>query len=424
MGRLFNASTIISLFICLFTLQNVNAKTIIVTKSGTITTLKAGINAAQDGDTILVKSGVYKEGVLKVEKAITFIGENYPVIDGENKHENMLVEHDHFYISGFVFKNSGSSSYMDIAALKIQNSKNFTVINNRFENNFFGIHTMNSSYGRFENNQLVSGEEKSKASANGIHCWKSNNLTIENNTITGHRDGIYLEFVTHSLIENNKSIKNKRYGLHFMFSHDDTYRNNIIQENGAGVAVMYSKRVKMYNNTFALNWGNAAYGLLLKEIDDSHIEGNHFLQNTIAVFAEGANRITVINNDFQKNGWGLQIQASCSDVNVNHNNFIANTFDVATNGTVVMNQFDGNYWDKYTGYDLNRDGIGDIPHRPVTFYSVIIERNPGALMLFRSFFVSLMDKAENAFPNLTPENLKDNKPYMRKLKFENGKSND
>lgn len=422
MGRLFKAGTLIVFVFCFLFNQNLDAKTIIVAKTGTAT-IKSALLQAQNGDTILLKSGVYKEGALIISKSIALIGEGFPIIDGEDKFENLLVEQDNVYISGIVFRNSGSSSFMDVAALKIQNSKNFTVINNRFENNFFGIHCMNSSYGRFENNKLISGEEASKPSANGIHCWKSNHLTIERNTVTGHRDGIYLEFVTHSLIENNKSIKNKRYGLHFMFSHDDTYRNNIIEKNGAGVAVMYSKRVKMYNNTFAFNWGNAAYGLLLKEINDSHIEGNHFSQNTIAIFAESSNRSTIINNDFQKNGWAIQIQASCSDVKVNHNNFIGNTFDVATNGSLVMNTFDGNYWDKYSGYDLNRDGIGDIPHRPVTFYSVIIERNPGALMLFRSFFVALMDKAENAFPNLTPENLKDNQPYMRKLKLNNAKSN-
>lgn len=418
MGKLFKTGVVILL---LFFIQRPGiAKTISVSSSGNIKSLKTAIELARDGDTILLKKGTYREGALKIEKRIALIGEGQPSIDGENKHENLLVEHDGVYISGIHFKNSGSSSFNDIAALKIQNSKNFVVINNRFENNFFAIHCMNSSYGRIENNELRSGSIKGKPSANGIHCWKSNHLTIEKNTISGHRDGIYLEFVTHSLIENNQSIKNKRYGLHFMFSHDDTYRNNIIEGNGAGVAVMYSKRVRMYNNTFSENWGNAAYGLLLKEIKDSHIDGNHFVENTIAVFVEGSNRVTMVNNEFLKNGWAIQIQANCSDVNVGNNNFIGNTFDVATNGTLVMNTFDGNYWDKYEGYDLNRDGIGDVPHRPVTFYSVIIERNPGALMLFRSFFVRLMDKAENAFPNLTPENLKDNQPKMRKVKLEKG----
>lgn len=400
----------------LFT-QPLYAKTIVVSKSGGTSTLTKAFELAEDGDTIIVKEGVYKEGPLVLEKKVTLIGEGFPVIDGEDQHEILLLEFDDIYISGFVFKNSGTSNFNDIAALKIQNSKNFVVEGNRFENNFFAIHTMNSSHGLIQDNHVASGQVKGKSAANGIHCWKGKDITIIGNTVTGHRDGIYLEFVTDSKIEDNKSIKNSRYGLHFMFAHDNVYTNNIMSANGAGVAVMYSKRIAMYRNTFSDNWGNSAYGVLLKEIKDSHIEGNKFLDNTMGVYAEGSDRVVMKNNEYIRNGWALNIQSSCSDFEVNNNNFIGNTFDVGTNGDLRLNNFDSNYWDKYEGYDLNRDGVGDIPYRPVTFYSVIIERNPGALMLFRSFFVKLMDKAEDAFPSLTPENLRDNKPLMRRVKL-------
>lgn len=58
------------------------------------------------------------------------------------------------------------------------------------------------------------------------------------------RDGIYLEFADNCEITNNQSIDNLRYGLHFMFSNDDIYRGNIFENNGAGVAVMFSKELK------------------------------------------------------------------------------------------------------------------------------------------------------------------------------------
>jgi nitrous oxidase accessory protein len=81
----------------------------------------------------------------------------------------------------------------------------------------------------------------------------------------------------------------------------------------------------------------------------------------------------------------------------------------------VLNKFYNNYWDKYEGYDINKDGIGDIPYHPVSMYSMIVEQNPHALMLMRSFTVSLIDKAEKAIPSLTPENLMDEKPLMKQL---------
>jgi nitrous oxidase accessory protein len=103
------------------------------------------------------------------------------------------------------------------------------------------------------------------------------------------------------------------------------------------------------------------------------------------------------------------------DINVEGNNFTGNSFDVATNGSLVLNKFNRNYWDKYEGYDLNKDGTGDIPYRPVSMFSVITEKNPPAMMLFRSFITTLMDKTEKILPSLTPENLKDEQPSMKKI---------
>src|SRR5690606_2758250 len=142
-----------------------------------------------------------------------------------------------------------------------------------------------------------------------------------------------------------------------MFSHNDTYLGNTCRNNGAGVAVMYSKEVRMENNLFDKNWGPSAYGILLKDISNSHIEHNRFVQNTVAIHMEGSSRIEISRNTFQSNGWALKVQASCDDNNFRQNNFFGNSFDVATNGTMMLNRFSSNYWDKYEGYDINKDGF-------------------------------------------------------------------
>ena len=202
-----------------------------------------------------------------------------------------------------------------------------------------------------------------------------------------------------------------------MFSNDDTYQNNTFRNNGAGVAVMYSKKVRMENNSFEQNWGPSSYGILLKDISDSHIEHNTFYQNTVALHLEGTSRIDIEKNSFKENGWAIKVQASCEDNNFYLNNFYGNSFDVATNGSISLNNFYNNYWDKYEGYDINKDGIGDVPYHPVSMYSMFVEENPNALMLLRSFTVQLLDKAEKAIPSLTPENLVDNKPMMKSVKL-------
>ena len=135
------------------------------------------------------------------------------------------------------------------------------------------------------------------------------------------------------------------------------------------------------------------------------------------MYIEGASRMVVEHNLFRQNGWALRVQASCNESVFTRNNFLGNSFDVATNGQTVFNTFNGNYWDRYEGYDLNRDGTGDVPFRPVSLYAVVVEQMPAGLILMRSFMVALMDKAEKIMPTLTPENLIDNEPAMKPVKW-------
>lgn len=390
-------------------------KTLIVGRQA-FASIKSALQAADKGDTILVEKGHYKEQNIIISKPVVLRGIDYPVLDGENRFEILSVKAAHVTIEGFRLQNSGRSGMNDPAAVKIYQVNKVSIINNILYNNYFGIYVQYGVNCLIKNNRLSAYGSAELLSGNGIHCWKSDSLQITANTITGHRDGIYFEFVTNSLIWRNNSTGNIRYGLHFMFSHNDAYVANTFRDNGAGVAVMYSRNVKMFNNYFTGNWGEAAYGLLLKDISDSYIKGNHFEQNTTGINMEGSNRIQIEKNSFYQNGWAVKIQASCDNNNLQHNNFISNTFDIGTNGSLVLNTFNRNYWSRYEGYDLNKDRIGDVPFRPVSIFSMIAENNPPAMMLFRSFMVDLLDKTERLLPGITPE-LKDDFPLMLPLRL-------
>lgn len=379
-----------------------------------VKSIRTAIRIANNGDTILVAAGMYKEGNLIISKQLTLIGDKYPIIDGQNKFEVFSIKASKVVIDGFKIYHSGTSNLDDYAGIKVYDSREVTIQNNILDDTYFGIYLQYAKRCVINNNRLKAYNKEEQQSGNGIHCWKSDSLSITGNTVDGHRDGIYFEFVTNSFIKTNTTSNNIRYGLHFMFSNNDTYQFNSFIGNGAGVAVMYSNKVSMLNNQFKENWGDAAYGLLLKEISDSYITGNTFEKNTTGIYLEGASRINMSHNIFKNNGWAMKIQASCMDITVSTNNFVGNTFDIGTNGSLVLNTFNKNYWDKYEGYDLNHDTMGDIPYRPVSMYSMIVEQNPPAMMLFRSFITSLLDKTEKLIPSLTPENLKDNTPLMRK----------
>lgn len=393
------------------------ANTIVVGKNKPITSIRQAIQMARDGDTVFVQKGTYKEGNIIVDKSIHLIGIGQPVLDGDHKNEILTLTGKKTVIRGFHFANAGYSAMNDFAAVKVIDAADVLIEQNIISNASFGIHISNTINSIVRSNTIEGTNKSEHLSGNGIHLWKCSGMTIDANSIRGHRDGIYLEFVTGSVIQKNTSEKNVRYGLHFMFSHNDTYLGNTFRNNGAGVAVMYSKEVRMENNLFDRNWGPSAYGILLKDISNSHIQNNQFVQNTVAIHMEGSSRIEIGKNIFRSNGWALKVQASCDDNIFHHNNFYSNSFDVATNGAMSLNKFYNNYWDKYEGYDMNRDGIGDVPYHPVSMYAMVVEQNPTTLILMRSFMVSLLDKAEKAIPSITPESLVDDKPLLKPIKL-------
>ena len=403
------------LLLFFFTATAVRGETIRVGKSRSIQSIQKGIDLAKNGDTVLVDAGIYKERNILLQKSIVLKGINYPILDGQGKYEIISVKTRNATIDGFKLQHSGRSEMRDIGALNIYDSYHVTAINNILDDTNFGIYVQSSRSCTIKNNSITAYGKDEVQSGNGINAWRSDSLLIIGNTIKGHRDGLYFEFVTNSLIWRNVSTRNIRYGIHFMFSHHDTYIGNVFENNESGVAVMYTNHIKMYNNYFLNNWGAAAYGILLKDISDSDISGNHFTENTVALHMEGCSRINIYKNSFANNGWAVKIQASCDNNDLTQNNFTGNTFDIGTNGSLVLNTFNGNYWDKYEGYDLSKDKIGDVPYHPVSMYSMIIDSNPAALMLFRSLIVSLLDESEKILPGITPEDLKDKAPLMKLL---------
>ncbi len=389
------------------------AQSITVCPNCAIKSVKTAISQAKEGDTIVIEKGTYKEHTISIDKPLTLLGKNRPTLDGENKGEILIVTATNVHISGLHFINVSQSFTKDHAALRLERCEDFSITNNSFDNIYYGIMIRKGKRGLVQKNHIKARQKDEFNSGNAIHLWDCRNIQIKDNVATNARDGIYLEFTSDSTIENNQSFKNLRYGLHFMFSNNNTYQNNFFESNGAGVAVMFSKHIKMYGNTFQKNWGSASYGLLLKEIYDSEIQGNTFYQNTIGINGESCTRINYKENIFSENGWGIRIKGACFENHFWNNNFENNTFDVSYNNKVNDNTFKNNYWSDYTGYDLDKNGIGDIPYRPVKLFSYIANKTPESIVLLRSLFIDIVNFSEKVAPAFTPENLIDETPLMK-----------
>ncbi len=380
-----------------------------------IKSIKEGVAAASAYDTVLIKKGTYKEFNIRLDKPLTILGEDLPVIDGEDQGEVITITSDHVTVNGLKIINVGTSYTTDFAAIRVIKSKDFLIQNMVLEKLFFGIYLEKAQNGRVYHNQILGDAEEEFNSGNGIQLWYCQNIEVVENTVQKVRDGIYLEFSDNINIMNNISTENVRYGLHFMFSNNDVYENNTFENNGSGVAVMFSKQIKMRNNNFRKNWGTTSYGLLLKEINDAEIVGNTFEENSVGITIEGSNRVQYTNNDFINNGWAVKVKGACYENVFRNNNFLYNSFDLSYNSKLNDNVFDHNFWSGYTGYDLDKNGIGDVPYRPVKLFSYIVNRTPETIILLRSLFMDIIDFSEKVSPVFTPDKLFDPNPLMKRF---------
>jgi len=384
---------------------------VVVDPAGPVRTVSEALARVTPGGRITVRAGTYSEPVIRVSVPVTIVGDSGAVFMGGD-HEIFVVTADDVTMRGLTLRHVEPSYVEDRAAIRFDSVANCVVEDSRLEGTFFGIYLARSRGCRISRNVMDGGATLEMSAGNAIHLFHSSDVTIDHNRLTEHRDGIYLEFAEDARVIGNVSTGNIRYGLHFMFSHRCEYRDNQFIDNGAGVAVMYTRKMVMEGNTFADNWGAASYGLLLKEIRDSRILRNTFRENTVGLYLEGSARNEVTGNTFEGNGWAVRVLADAEGNRFTRNIFLRNSFDVSTNSRSNVSTFHGNYWDHYEGYDLDHDGVGDVPFHPVRLFSLLVAQHEEALILLRSFFVDLLDAAERVMPVLTPETLQDDEPLM------------
>ncbi|SFV29169.1 nitrous oxide reductase family maturation protein NosD [Thermoflavifilum thermophilum] len=404
-------------FLAILTIKS-RAGKIQVCASCEVQTIEKALQQAKPYDTILLRGTFRLDSAYTITMPLSIIGQQ-AVLDGQGKTGMWVIHANHVLIRDLILQHTGMSYVEDRAAISISKSNHISIIDVKIIQSFFGIYAYQSKHILIERNFFDGSGSSEFNAANGIHLWYCDSVNLIDNIVQHHRDGIYLEFTHNSEIRNNISSNNIRYGMHFMFSNNDAYIGNTFQSNGAGVAVMYSHHIQMKKNTFSRNHGPNAYGLLLKEIHDSEIKQNYFVENTVGIFMEECTRLNIIGNNIQSNGWAMRITGSSSNNEITQNNFLQNSFDVASlTANVQDNRFYENYWSDYRGYDLNGDNIGDVPFHPMRMFAYVVMRYDISVILLRSLLESLLNIAESVIPIVTPSKLVDLAPLMKPIQHD------
>lgn len=368
------------------------------------------IMAAQDGETLTIGPGTYREHIL-INKSISLVGEGNPIIDGGGNGDIVEITAPGVTLHGFTLRNTGIDLDKENAAIRVL-APRCTVEDNTLEGILFGIDLREAPESIVRGNRIGGKLLDIARRGDGLRLWRSDNTLIENNIVHDGRDSI-LWYSKGIIVRGNVGIR-CRYGLHLMFSDDVTIENNELSENSVGLYIMYSKVVRVRGNRLFRNRGPSGYGLGLKEADQFAVESNIFAGNRVGIYFDGspfgtAKPSIVRGNTVACNDVGLTFLPSVRGNEISENNFVDNIEQVSVGGRGELkgNQFwrgeRGNYWTDYVGYDENSDGVGDFVHESHTLFENMMDREPKLRILLFSPAQQAIEFIGRALPAVRPE---------------------
>jgi nitrous oxidase accessory protein len=137
------------------------------------------------------------------------------------------------------------------------------------------------------------------------------------------------------------------------------------------------------------------------------------------VFIYNANKNSIRENHFEGCDIGIHFTAGSERNEITGNAFVANRTQVKYVGTRQVEWSDGargNYWSDNPAFDLDGDGIADVPYHPNDLVDQIVWRHPLAKLLLNSPATQILRWAQSAFPALRPGGVTDSHPLMRPAK--------
>jgi nitrous oxidase accessory protein len=373
------------------------------------------IAAASDGDTVEVRSGVYREDLV-LERRVALVGRGWPVLVGTGEGTVVELRADGCAVSGLSIEGSGTGLTNRLDAGILVASNRNRVAGNRLQRVFYGVVVQGARGNEISGNRISGLSDLPFGHrGDGIFLYRSPGNRVSDNSVEGMRDAIYLQYSPRTAVLRN-AVAQSRYGLHDMFSDDATIRGNVFSRCSVGANVMNSRRIEISGNRFEKNRGVSGIGLALKECDGSRVLDNQVLDNGRGLQVEGSSRNRFAGNRFSFNDVAVHLFPSAEE-NVFAGNVIeSNLSALVLQGSTTTTRFEeagrGNYWSGYAGFDFDGDGVGERPHAVLGAFEKIEGGNPAARLYLQSPAARALELAQRAFPE-SAEPIVDPAPLTR-----------
>jgi len=359
--------------------------------------------------------GVYS-GPVDISRRIAIEGNGEVTIDGGGDGTVVRVKADGSSIRGLKIINSGDSHDQLDSGILLE-ANNVQIENNTIENVLFGINLRRAYDNRIRGNRISSRGDSLSLRGEGLRLWYSSDNLIEHNEIVNVRDVLIINSPDNRIRDNR--IHYSRIGLELVFSPGNEIVGNYISWSTKGIVGIYSDDLMIKTNRLSHMREIAGAALAIKESSQVTIAGNEILHCAIGLMVNSPvhpeNILYLKDNRIAYNDVAMYFYGEKGGHVIYNNRFDGNLLTVAVSAptSALANDWRRNYWDDYSGFDRNADGIGDTPH-DLYLYSDRVWMDRPMTRFFRSSpALELIDLVERLTPFSEPDLiLKDPEPLM------------
>jgi nitrous oxidase accessory protein len=379
--------------------------------------LQDAIDKATPYSTIKLQDGIY-QGNIVINKPLTIIGvSDNVIIDAQNKNSVITIKSSFVNLENLIIRNSGNRMDKIDAGISMIKAQKCKIINCKVYDVLYGIDMYMSSYTLISGNSISSKKIDIPLRGDALKLYYSNNNKITNNIIKNVRDST-LNYSSNNIFTNNHFEKN-RFALHIELSKKNIMKNNSFKYNSVGIMLMGAKDTKIVKNTINSSNGAAGIAVMIGDVENLLFQNNTLSYNAKALYIDGKEKERGIkrvikNNTISYNAEAFHFHASIKDNKIIDNKIFANIEDVVKDTAGIFdssNIVQYNYWDRYSGFDTDNDGIGDTPYEVYQYADQLWHYNKNVKFYYASPIMTLLNFLSKIAPFIEPNLiLKDKKP--------------